>query len=85
MNFDFHTGELEREKAAKAKKALQEKLRADKKAEILDRMRRKQQEEEEQREKDEVEAQKRREARARRFEVLRCLHAVDATRSLVRI
>ena len=62
---------------------LQEKLRADKKAEILDRMRRKQQQEEEQREKDEVEAQKRREARARR-------PAVDATRlhqtrSLVRI
>merc|ERR1711981_1023180 len=55
---EFNKGELEREKAAKAKKALQEKLRADKKAEIMDRMRRKQQEEEEKREKDEIEAQK---------------------------
>ncbi|CAH0380096.1 unnamed protein product [Pelagomonas calceolata] len=60
----FNEGELEREKAAKAKKALQEKLRADKKAEIMDRMRRKQQAAEEQREKDEVEAQKRREVEA---------------------
>ena len=60
---EFNKGELEREKAAKAKKALQEKLRADKKAEIMDRMRRKQQEEEEKREKDEIEAQKQREVR----------------------
>jgi predicted RecB family nuclease len=43
---------------------LQEKLRADKKAEIMDRMRRKQQEEEEKREKDEIEAQKQREVEA---------------------
>ena len=43
---------------------LQEKLRADKKAEILDRMRRKRQAAEEQREKDEVEAQKQREIEA---------------------
>ena len=61
---EFNKGELEREKAAKAKKALQEKLRADKKAEIMDRMRRKQQEEEEKREKDEIEAQKQREIEA---------------------
>ncbi len=61
---EFNAGELEREKAAKAKKALQEKLRADKKAEILDRMRRKRQEEEEKREKDEIEAQKQREIEA---------------------
>ena len=53
---------------------LQEKLRADKKAEILDRMRRKQQEEEEKREKDEIAAQKQREARARR--PVRCLHSM---------
>ena len=53
------------------------KPRADKKAEILDRMRRKQQEEEEQREKDEVEAQKRREgARA----ASRPVPSLDATR-----
>ena len=43
---------------------LQEKLRADKKAEILDRMRRKRQEEEEKREKDEIAAQKQREIEA---------------------
>ena len=43
---------------------MQEKLRADKKAEIMDRMRRKQQEEEEKREKDEIEAQKQREVEA---------------------
>jgi hypothetical protein len=116
---EFNAGELEREKAAKAKKAcvsrrfevlrglhfvdscsldqrrrwvvsflilsafgrrLQEKLRADKKAEILDRMRRKQQEEEEKREKDEIEAQKRREARARRPVVLGWLHFIQTTR-----
>ena len=41
-------------------------MRADKKAEILDRMRRKRQAAEEQRERDEIEAQKQREARARR-------------------
>ena len=57
-----------------APRRLQEKLRADKKAEILDRMRRKQQEEEEKREKDEIEAQKQREARARR--PVRCLHSM---------
>ena len=77
---EFNKGELEREKAAKAKKALQEKLRADKKAEIMDRMRRKQQEEEEKREKDEIEAQKQREVRARRPAVPRRFHAIDATR-----
>ena len=49
---------------------LQEKLRADKKAEILDRMRRKRQAAEERREKDEIAAQKQREARARRPVVL---------------
>ena len=63
---EFNKGELEREKAAKAKKALQEKLRADKKAEIIDRMRRKQALEEEKREKEEIEAQKQREIEAER-------------------
>ena len=58
---------------------LQEKLRADKKAEILDRMRRKRQAAEEQREKDEMEAQKRREARARR-PVLVSIPEYDAPR-----
>ena len=43
---------------------LQEKLRADKKAEILDRMRRKRQAAEERRERDEIEAQKQREIEA---------------------
>ena len=48
------------------------------KREIMDRMR--EQQEEEQREKDEVEAQKRREVRARRPAVPRRFHAIDATR-----
>ena len=73
----FEFGAVRTALTGDAPRRLQEKLRADKKAEILDRMRRKQQEEEEKREKDEIEAQKQREVRARRPT---SVPSLDATR-----